>query len=79
VGFLLALLPQPFEQPAHPLEVEVHHVVQRELEPAASVLVIKQAEDPLPQLVGVERREQAVYVGCFALEVGRKKPRSKGS
>ena len=78
-GFLLALLTEPLEQPAHPVEVELHHVSERQVEAAAAVLVIEQPEEALPQLVDFDAWKQAIYRAAFAFVVGRKKPRSKGS
>ena len=81
--FPLALLAEPLKEPGDPVQVEVHHIRQGELEPAATVLVVEQPEDALPQLIGLDDREQAIYGAAFAvfpaLAVGRKNPRSKGS
>jgi hypothetical protein len=58
--FAAALLSQPLEKPADAIELELHHVLQRERKPAATVLVIEQAEDALPELIGIDGREQAI-------------------
>jgi hypothetical protein len=82
-GFLVALLAEPLKQPPDAVQIEVHHVLERERQPTAAVLVIEQLEDALPELVLVDRGEQAIYRALAVLPavfaVGRKKLRSKGS
>jgi hypothetical protein len=82
-GFLVTLLPEPFEEPPDAIEIELHHVLERERQAAAAVLVIEQLEEALPELVRIDRRKQSIY-GVLArlpavFAVGRKKLRSKGS